>query len=332
MTSIAVVVTTINPPNQAIESLKSLSAKHDAQFIIAGDTKTPDDSYTDYAGYLSIASQSKLFPKLADLLPVKHYARKNIGYLMAMSHGVQWIRETDDDNYPYDDFMQPPSLPQTIDLLSIESPWYNVYNSFADTGIWPRGFPLEFISQNEPPAITQGRSNSPIIQDLADDNPDVDAVYRLTRELPCKFIQRKPIALLPGTWCPFNSQATWFSRDAFMLMYLPSNCSFRMTDIWRSFVAQRCLWETGEGIVFRSPSVYQERNEHNLLKDFEDEIPGYVNNDKIRIALENITLGDSDMGSNLLKCYEVLSKNDWVDKKEMPLVHAWIEAVEKLTS
>lgn len=330
MTSIAVVVTTINPPNEAVESLKNLSAEHDAHFIIAGDTKTPDDAYADFDGYLSIAAQSKLFPKLADLLPVKHYARKNIGYLEAMSRGAEWIRETDDDNYPYDDFMQLPSLPQTIDLLSVESPWYNVYNSFIDTGIWPRGFPLEFISQNAAPSITQGQSNSPIIQDLADDNPDVDAVYRLTRELPCKFMRRKPIALLPGTWCPFNSQATWFNREAFMLMYLPSHCSFRMTDIWRSFVAQRCLWESGEGIVFRAPSVYQKRNEHNLIKDFEDEIPGYLNNDKIRIALDALNLDDTDMGRNLLRCYDVLSKNNWIDKAELPLLHAWLEAVEKL--
>jgi len=32
------------------------------------------------------------------------------------------------------------------------------------------------------------------------------------------------------------------------LMYLPIKASFRMTDIYRSFVAQRCLWELGEGV------------------------------------------------------------------------------------
>jgi hypothetical protein len=81
-----------------------------------------------------------------------------------------------------------------------------------------------------------------------------------------------------NSWCPFNSQSTWFFKKAFPLMYLPCSCKHsECTDIWRSFIGQRCLWEIGEGVTFHSPSeVYQDRNEHDLLKDFEDEIPGYL--------------------------------------------------------
>jgi hypothetical protein len=39
------------------------------------------------------------------------------------------------------------------------------------------------------------------------------------------------------------------------LLYLPSHCCFRMTDIWRSFIAQRCLWELGHWVVCQAPEL-----------------------------------------------------------------------------
>ena len=47
-----------------------------------------------------------------------------------------------------------------------------------------------------------------------------------------------------------------------------------MTDIWRSFVAQRVIHQ-GHGILFHGRTVWQERNEHDLHRDFIDELPGY---------------------------------------------------------
>ena len=65
---------------------------------------------------------------------------------------------------------------------------------------------------------------------LAD--PDVDAVYRLTRKTPLFFDRAaEPVVLASDTWTPFNSQNTLFYREAFPLLYLPCHVSFRMTDI-----------------------------------------------------------------------------------------------------
>ena len=77
-------------------------------------------------------------------------------------------------------------------------------------------------------------------------------------------------------------------------MYLPSYCSFRMTDIWRSYVAQRIAWECGWSVLYHEPTVWQERNEHNLMKDFEDEIPGYTNNLNICKTLQALHLKPGD--------------------------------------
>ena len=132
---------------------------------------------------------------------------------------------------------------------------------------------------------------APIQQGLADLNPDVDAIYRLTQPLPVSF-QKEPkrIALGHGSICPFNSQNTTWFREAFPLMYLPSYCSFRMTDIWRSFVAQRIAWTCGWNILFHEATVWQERNEHAIIKDFKDEISGYCNNREIMDRLMQLDL------------------------------------------
>jgi hypothetical protein len=119
---------------------------------------------------------------------------------------------------------------------------------------------------------------------------------------------------------------------AYPLMYLPSYCSFRMTDIWRSFIAQRCLWEIDCGLVFHAAEAFQERNVHNLLRDFTDEVPGYTGNNKIIGLLEATKLerGESAVGENLLRCYEVLAKEGFFPAdKELPLVKAWLADVSK---
>lgn len=114
-------------------------------------------------------------------------------------------------------------------------------------------------------------------------------------------------------------------------LYLPSFVSFRMTDIWRSFIAQRCLWALGHGVVFHSAEMFQDRNPHNLLRDFEQEVPGYLNNQKIREVLESTSLqpGVDEVGGNLHRCYAALIKTGFIPEIEMPLVEAWLADISK---
>jgi len=98
----------------------------------------------------------------------------------------------------------------------------NIYSHFGRPDIWPRGFPLEEIDIRRPVSyMTEYESISEeakdvlappmmIQQGLADLDPDVDAIFRLTQrqELKhAKFCKKSPsIRLSPGTFCPFNSQ------------------------------------------------------------------------------------------------------------------------------
>ncbi len=72
----------------------------------------------------------------------------------------------------------------------------------------------------------------------------------------------------------------------------------------------------------------QERNEHNLLRDFADEVSGYLKNDSIRRALDACTLTGTP-GDDLLRCYEALIAATIFPANELPLVKSWIDEVQQ---
>jgi hypothetical protein len=328
------VITTIHPPTASVAALASRVLQCSGRLIAIGDQKGPDRFDIDGADFHSLAAQKLLPLKLAAILPTRHYARKNLGYLLAMQAGAPCIYETDDDNAPSPHWKPLPLETQAQEARAAR--WLNVYRLFTDKLIWPRGFPLNKITD---PATWQGARKgalrpvqSPIQQGLADLSPDVDAVWRLVLDHEFAFERAASVSLPRGTWCPWNSQNTWWWPEAYVLMYLPSTCSFRMTDIWRSFIAQRCLWEMGYEIIFHPADVIQQRNVHNLMRDFNDEISGYQRNDELVDVLESLTLsgGVAAAGDNMLRCYEALTAKGFFAESELPLVRAWISDVASL--
>ena len=88
----------------------------------------------------------------------------------------------------------------------------------------------------------------------------------------------------------------------------------------------------GYKVVFHAPEVNQERNLHNLMKDFEAEISGYTLNEKLTGLLEETKLlpGKDNALRNLAICYETVVANNLFPKEELQLVKAWVSDVEKL--
>ena len=331
----ALIITSIaKPDNKALQLYAKECKDRNIQFIVIGDEASPKDFHIDGCDFFSLEIQKKLSFALAKQLPEKQYARKNIGYLQAIKNGAEIIIETDDDNFPKETFWNKRQAHCTVPTI-VKNDWVNSYKYFSDEIIWPRGFPLEQI-QKIAPDISDCKTQQvycPIQQNLVDQNPDVDAVFRLTQKLPHSFTHKNKIAIGEQTWCPFNSQNTTFFKDAFPLLYLPSWCSFRMTDIWRSFVAQRICWENDWCVLFDEATMWQERNAHNLLKDFEDEIPGYLNNAKICKTLAEINLkkGKEFIYENLITCYKSLIEIEVIAKKEMPLLELWMEDLQTIS-
>lgn len=329
---ISVVVTSISGPNKSLGELARGCRERGYDFIVIGDEASPADFHINGCDFYGLERQKEMGLKFAELCPTRHYARKNIGYLLAIANGVSIIVETDDDNIPYDNFWDVRRRKQSVKAVE-KAGWVNVYRYFTDANIWPRGMPLECINDEAAPfeSLSTRDIDCPIQQGLCNENPDVDAIYRLIMPLPQAFGKNRRVALTRESWCPFNSQNTTWWRDVFGLLYLPSYCSFRMTDIWRSFIAQRIAWTNGWGVLYHEPNMWQERNEHNLMRDFEDEMPGYLNNFKICQELECLPLvsGIDKIGANLRLYYEKLIEMELVDAQELDLLEVWNECVEE---
>ncbi|HEY3285448.1 MAG TPA: STELLO glycosyltransferase family protein [Armatimonadota bacterium] len=324
-----IVITSINYPTESVRRIGGLG--NGWQPVLVADRKTPADWAQEGFRFLSVEEQARLGLTLGNRLPFNTYSRKNLGYLLALREGAEVIAETDDDNRPYEHFLR--DVSPTVMGQRVTSPgWVNIYRLFTEKRVWPRGLPLEAVNasfHSLPATEAFGEHDCPIQQYLADGDPDVDAVYRLTQEQEVLFGQGSYV-LAPGCFCPFNSQNTIWYPPAFPLMYLPSHVSFRMTDIWRSFVAQVCLRAQGSSLAFHGPTVYQERNEHSLLRDFQDEVPGYLNNTRLMELLSGLSLGSGDTKADLRLCYTALVDAGIVPAEELNLVDAWLTDLQQL--
>ncbi len=195
----AVVITTINDPTSAIMEYSKIK---DVSIIVVGDRKTPEDWNAEDVTFLSIEEQKRKYSVFCKLLPENHYCRKMVGYLHAMDQGAETIIDTDDDNYPYPDWRlwdDREALPCTTD----DRGFVNIYSYFSEKKIWPRGFPLMKIrdlrTRLSTSDLTEKQVKIGIWQGLADKDPDVDAIYRLTDDSPTIFKKRGAVALGKGT-------------------------------------------------------------------------------------------------------------------------------------
>ncbi len=331
----ACVITSIFPPTPAVASFAEAAA-FDAVLVV-GDRKSPASYPLDGVRFLPLSDQERLPWRIVADLPCNHYCRKMIGYLEAAAGGADLIFDTDDDNRLIEGLsgaVWQADCRQEIRPADEAERFVNVYAHFTDQPIWPRGLPLDCLRPRaaatpvtvplaEPPPIG-------IWQGLANGDPDVDAVYRLTCNAPCTFADRPAVALPAGIACPFNSQNTAFVRDLLPLMYLPAFVTFRYTDILRSLVAQPILWAAGRRLCFTSATVFQDRNEHDYMKDFESEVPMYLTGRRaFEIAVAAVQATRS-LGDNLWAVYAALEQAGIVEGRELALLESWLDDCRRI--
>jgi STELLO glycosyltransferases len=330
-----IVLTTIQHPTPALAAMAELCSG-EWGIVAVGDINTPADWKHSSVEFLSVERQKDMFGAFAAMIPYRHYCRKNLGYLYAFQNGAKVIIDIDDDNIPYELFAR--GLDRTVTGRLLDgATWVNVYKHFIEnTRIWPRGLPLDEIESTGNLSTHARLFTCPIQQFLADNDPDVDAIFRLTTT--GEFFFRKdtpPVVLERECWSPFNSQNTVFFAEAFPLLYLPCHVSFRMTDIWRSFVAQAALWHHDLRVSFHAPTVEQRRNQHDLTKDLTQELIGYVNNRKIARTLsevrQTISFGDS-LENIALKLWQSLESIGIIPPEEMAILREWLTQCRSIVS
>lgn len=328
-----VVITTINKPNQNIKKFSTLCKKNNSDFIIIGDNKTPKNFRLTYGSYYDLKNQKKTNLAFSKICPLNSYARKNIGYLISIKDNSDIIIESDDDNYPKNNFFKNLKLKKKVYEIN-NLGWINIYKAFSikTDEIWPRGLPLDRINTNPKLKFKKVTKKFYLQQGVCDGNPDVDAIYRImNKKINIKFKDNLSISL-GKSLSPINSQNTIWFKKIFPLMYLPVTCTMRATDIWRGLITSNILLNDNLPILFFGTNMKQVRNIHNLINDLKQEMPLYKDISYAYDILKNLKLKKSANFylENLFKSYNILIDKKIFDKKELYYLKAWTKDIQKL--
>ena len=270
MTKNFIITTTINQPTEAIIKYDNLV---DWNLIVVGDKKTPRDYNLQRGFYFSPEEQEHYDKELSDLIEWNCIQRRNFGLLKAHDLGAEIIATIADDNIPYANWGE-----EILINKNINSNYYVsdeiAFDPISITNhknIWHRGFPIQLLNSRNYKLET--KIIKPKIQaDFWNGDPDIDAICRMEHRPDCKF-DEKYFPFSSNTFSPFNSQNTFLHKSVIKDYFLFPHIG-RMDDIWASYY----LESLGNSVIYNKPTVYQERNEHNLTIDFEKEIIGYINN------------------------------------------------------
>ncbi|KAG1656150.1 putative glycosyltransferase STELLO1 [Nymphon striatum] len=331
-----IILTSINP---VTEDVKKLAKIPGYQVLVVGDTKTPENYSFPGVIYLNLETQYSLDYNILKFTPENNYARKNIGFLYAIQHGAKLIYETDDDNAPWPD-LNLNSFYTDDSITSLVVNTHGAYNPLAHFGqpsMWPRGHPLEKITTGIPRDYHIEKTSRPAIQQgLVNGDPDVDALFRLTRKLKDSNLNvtfdstTPPVILSEGALTSYNSQNTMTSYNGFWSLLLPSYISIRVSDIWRGYCAQRLMWLVGERLMYLPPNAYQFRNGHDYIKDMILEYQLYEEAGQYVDFLLNWNCSETDILSCFISLGKDLAAEKFIQIENSHLIDAWVQDLDNI--
>jgi hypothetical protein len=273
----AIVTTTIFPPSEATRKFAQMEGW---TLFVAGDKKTPHEEYLKLDGvqYLTPEYQEKEYPELSELIGWNCIQRRNLAYVEAYKQGATVIASVDDDNIPLANWGKNLMLDKEIEGLKYTPVNYPVFDPLSSTPykhLWHRGYPFAYVHDKNSRACELGKITPDVQANFWNGDPDVDAICRIEHRPMCHF-DDSLFPFFSNVISPFNSQNTFFTRKSIRDFYVFPFVG-RMDDIWGSYYCQ----SQGHKVVYAEATVYQERNEHDLVLDFSKEVTGYENAHKI---------------------------------------------------
>ena len=357
------VLTTIFEPSEAVRRQVRLRGWC---LVVVGDRTSPlkyetgwrsgEGSYNDAVVYLSPDEQEHLNSPFVDALPWNHFGRKNVGYLYAITHGARVIWDFDDDNMlkffiegaaptgsPSIDAAIPAEEDRLVEVRTLHNHSHPTYNPYPALGApslpsWPRGLPPADIKMaechNSALKSTQVPQESiAVLQSLADYQPDVDAIYRITMPIPFFFRrvnETRPLMIPTRVLTPYNAQATLHFKNSFWALLLPVTVHGRVSDIWRSYIAQRLFWDTGLQVGFTArPLVVQNRNPHSNLGDLNGEQDLYMKSENLVKLLNSWRGKGTTLVERIEELWVTLYEHRYIEFHDVVLVQLWIQTLLK---
>jgi hypothetical protein len=270
---IYIATTTINKPTTA---LRKFARNTNCKLIVALDKKSPKFELENSI-ILTPAYQAKKWKKLSNLIGWNCIQRRNFAVLEAYERGAKIIAFIDDDNIPYDNWFENIYINKKIKANEIftNKPIFDPIGVTNHSKLWHRGYPLEYVN-GRTYSVKKNRFITPDIQaNFWNGDPDIDAICRMIFK-PNVIFSKKKFPFFSKKISPFNSQNTIISRKVVKDYFLFPHVG-RMDDIWAAYY----VLAKGYKVIYGEPTVYQDRNAHSLINDFNHEVIGYSNNVKL---------------------------------------------------
>jgi hypothetical protein len=303
----SVVVTTIFDPvvlESYFHNFEKYGHLDDVDIYVIPDRKTPAQAYERCLDLSrrglkvtcpTLEEQNAFLGRVdfsANLIPFNSDNRRNVGYLMALDSGSDFIISIDDDNYcrPEEDFFlehavvcQQSHMAETVNTAT---GWFNICSLLTLDGAsvsYPRGFPYYARHKQEHPDVTSRQCDVEINAGLWLINPDVDAISWLVNPARAESFSGRCLVLGEQAWSPINTQNTALRRDVVAAYYyakmkydLTGLIIDRYGDIFSGYFAQACVRHLGRSIRIGTPIVDHKRNSHNYLDDAVNELAGII--------------------------------------------------------
>jgi hypothetical protein len=218
------------------------------------------------------------------LVPYDSDNRRNVGYLMALESGADFVISIDDDNFciQEEDFFEEHAIvcnsPTQTEIINSSTGWYNICQllDFDQPGTaYPRGFP--YFAKHLPEKIDRQISlvEIHINAGLWLKDPDIDAITWLVTPMRAFSFKGESIVLARDTWTPVNSQNTALRSEAIAAYYfirmryplLGGLLIDRYGDIFSGYFSQACMRHLGGSLRIGSPLANHLRNSHNYMSD-----------------------------------------------------------------
>lgn len=258
------------------------------------DKKTPPEAYATCrelsARGLSVScptiqEQEAFLAKVGmppHLIPYNTDNRRNVGFLMALEAGPDFLISIDDDNYcaGEEDFFAGHAVvaggEREIDVVLPESGFFNICEMLEfekPVPVYPRGFPY---AKRKPGQARVERRRAEVVVNagLWLQDPDVDAMTWLAVHPRAVRFKGGEIALGETAWSPVNTQNTALHARLIPAYYyvkmgyaVNGAAVDRFGDIFAGYLLQACVKHLGGVVRVGSPVADHRRNSHNYMRD-----------------------------------------------------------------
>ncbi len=217
------------------------------------------------------------------MIPYNSDNRRNIGYLMALESGSDFVITIDDDNYcrMEDDMFAAHALvcerEHQAQVVESENGWFNICTLLEldrPATTYPRGFPYQARHKSTESKITAATVDVHMNAGLWLVSPDIDAINWLVAPTEATGFKGPSLVLGRETWSPINTQNTSLRRDVMTAYYyvkmgypLGGMNLDRYSDIFSGYLAEACTKHLGGYIRVGTPVADHNRNSHDYLRD-----------------------------------------------------------------